>query len=178
MRRVHCLDMLNRVKGVPGDVIELGVGFGGTSIPLALWMLENTLDKRLFACDAFHGLPHSEGELQAGEWNCGDKFIRAIEHLPLGNVRVLRGLIEETLPKLAEARFCFAWLDLDLYLPTSAATEWLTDRMTPGGIIGFHDYGFERCPGIAKVVDHELDLTKYERLLSANSCVFFGRRQP
>lgn len=176
MRRLHCLGMLNRVKDVTGDVIELGVGFGGTSIPLALWMLENTLQKRLFVCDTFHGLPHSEGDLQAGEWNFGDSFIRAIEHLPLGNVRVMCGRIEETLPKLTDVRFCFAWLDLDLYLPTSAAAEWLTDRIVPGGIIGFHDYGFERCPGIENVVDQEIDLEKYERLLLADSCVFFRRR--
>lgn len=176
MRRLHCLSMLNSVRDVSGDVIELGVGFGGTSIPLALWMLENTPDKRLFACDTFSGLPYSEGGLIEGEWDCGERFIGASRCLRLGNVRAMRGRVEDTLPSIAHLRFCFAWLDLDLYLSTSAANEWLTDRISPGGIIGFHDYGFSRCPGIQKVVDEELKKTKYEQVMLADSCIFFRRK--
>jgi hypothetical protein len=177
MRRRLCLNYLELLRFTPGDVIECGVGYGGTSLPMALWLLENCPDKRLFACDTFSGLPHDErrGQLRAGEWNFGEAFPRCVDLLPLGNVRVIRGRIEDTLPKLTNARFCFAFLDLDLYLSTSAAAEWLTDRMVTGGILGFHDYGFQRTPGVDDVVDLEIDKTKFRRIDEGHNCVFFAR---
>ncbi|MFM9964426.1 MAG: TylF/MycF/NovP-related O-methyltransferase [Planctomycetaceae bacterium] len=177
MRSLLCLQYLNEVRKLPGDVIELGVAYGTTSLTLALWMEENTPLKTLFACDTFTGLPTAEGDLQAGECNYGSAFQRTLHQLPINNVKVVKGLIEETLPtQLADKRFCFAWLDMDLYSPTSFAAKWLRERMTPGGIIGFHDYGFQRCPGIAKVVDSEIDTVDFQWIGVDHNCAFLRRR--
>lgn len=178
MRTLACLQILNEVRAIPGDVLELGVAWGATALTMAIWMRENTRDKTLFACDTFTGLPRRESaHLFEGRFNFSDVFQRSVNLLPLTNVRTLPGRIEVTLPEhLSERKFCFAWLDLDLYESTSFAARWLTDRITPGGVIGFHDYRFERCPGIAKVVDEELDRDKFDLLRVDWNCAFLRRK--
>lgn len=177
MRSLHCLRYLDAVKHVEGDVIELGVAWGVVSITLLLWMHEQARGKTLFACDTFVGLPETESEeLHLGRFNFGNAFEQALRPLPIRNARIVRGNIGDTLPELSDRRFCFAWLDLDLYSATSFAAKWVSDRITPGGVIGFHDYQFPSCPGVTRVVDEELDRERFELLEVVHTCAFFRRR--
>lgn len=179
MRTLLCLQHLANVRHLPGDVIELGVASGRTSLALSGFLHEMAPTKLLFSCDTFTGLPNEEGRLMKGDFDYGRMFEACLFHGHTRNVVVVDGRIEEQLPlRLTERRFCFAWLDLDLYEPTSFGYRWLEDRVVPGGVIGFHDYRFPLCPGIDRVVDDEIDTTKFRQLeLPGNPycCVFFER---
>ena len=95
---------------------------------------------------------------------------------PRKNIMIVEGLVEETLPRCLSTRvFCFAWIDMDLYEPTSFAYKFLENRVHVGGVIGFHDYRYIRCPGIQKVVDEEVDKERYQKVFLGNNCIFLQR---
>lgn len=183
VRTKLCLGHLPAVARVPGHLIECGVWAGATTVPLAQWVRDNTPDKLVYACDCFEGLPYDGGEFDAdlrrGECACSlDQFNANVRAGGVAEfVRPVVGLVEESLQRaLFHERFCFAWLDMDLYEPTRHAWHWLANRMNLGGIVGFHDYGFHRCPGIRKFVDEEVDPAHYRRVGQVTfDCIFFKR---
>ena len=180
IRCEHCVEMFKSVQFIGGDVAECGVGFGQTSFMLDKYVLQS--NKKLFAFDTFNGLPYddipgSKEPCKKGEMAyCGKEFFDTIK--TIGNTAIIPeiGEIEETLLKHIDRKFCFVWLDLDLYLSTLFAYDFFEDRMTEGGIIGFHDYDFFRCPGIKKVVDEEVNFDKYEFVKNEDTCYFIRRK--
>jgi hypothetical protein len=181
MRILRCLEQLVKVIRLPGDVIELGVASGDTTFPMAYMLSEMAPAKMVYACDTFSGLPYDDAIIspnmcKKGEINHGNRFFDIMGARGYKNITCIKGLVEETLPKcLVDKKFCFAWVDMDLYQPTSFAYKFLEDRMAIGGIIGFHDYRFIRCPGIEKVVEKEIDYTKYRIISNLDTCVFLQR---
>lgn len=157
-----------------GHVIELGVGQGKTTAYLAEAVARIIPLARFYACDTFNGFPHTEGKLVKGKLATGRRQVE--DHIAAHpwneykpRVTLLEGLIEETLPTIEDPygvhdKFRFAWVDLDLEKPTRFAIKWLEDRMVPGGIIGFHDYGFFNTPGIKPAVDQTLNWAKYDKV--------------
>lgn len=149
--------------GVKGDVIECGVGRGDNSLRMAYWLQDLTQDKIVYACDTYEGMPYTDAETshitsdvkrgEYKEWNI-ERMESIIKKRELISYCVpVKGRIEETLPaQFSDSTFCFAWLDVDLYMPMKFAWEFLAPRVSPGGIIGLHDYEYHRCPGVAEVV--------------------------
>lgn len=182
IRTMYCMEQFMSVYNIPGSVIEMGVAGGDTTIPLSTIVGEFAPTKVLYACDTFGGLPYDDevsgGTLKQGEINWGHSLDIILRQKPyITNIKKVVGLVEETLlVQLPNEKFCFAWIDMDLYRPTSFAYKFLEDRMTKGGIIGFHDYGFPRCPGIQQVVDYEIDYNKYEKVLLNWTCLFLRRK--
>jgi hypothetical protein len=172
------------VSNLNGDVIEAGVAFGYTLFPVA-----EMTSKTVYACDTFDGLPYDDsivspqmcrkGQWREGvtEWGVAGNYRELfLKELPKHkNVVMVKGLVEETLHTLSDKKFCFAWLDMDLYQPTSFAAKWLEDRLVVGGILGFHDYGNAQCPGINKVADEELARDRFAILHTSNACIFFRK---
>jgi hypothetical protein len=178
-RSNHCLNKLKSCIHLEGDVAECGVAFGQTT-----FILDETVKssgKKLFAFDTFSGLPYddiipSQYQCKRGEMDYGRNFFERFNSLGETSIVPVKGLVEETLSKYGDRKFCFVWLDLDLYLPTSYAYKFFEDRVSSGGIIGFHDYKFKRCPGIEIVVDKEVDKCKYETIDNINFCLFIRKR--
>ena len=183
MRVLHCMTALERCIEKDGDIIELGVASGATTFPLAdfaKWHNMQGDDKKVvYACDTMEGLPYddsieSPNMCKKGELNYGSNFKTIKSQRTDLPIEIVEGLIEETLEKqLADKKFCFAFLDMDLYDPTSYAVKFLTERMSVGGIIGFHDYKYFRCPGVDKVVDEELDQVRFMKVFEKDFCVYF-----
>lgn len=161
---------LSSALSVPGDVIEMGVFEGQTTIAMANVLKRVESSKRIYACDTYAGLPYDGIEdiddmLKAGECTASfEKFWNNIVDAGVEDYVIpVPGLVEETLySKLADKEFCFGFLDMDLYKPTSFATRYFLPRLNLGGIVGYHDYKFERCPGIEIVVDKEIDRERYK----------------
>ena len=141
-------------------------------------------NKRIFACDCFSGLPYTDegtcvtSDLKKDEI-CGISrldFIKAIkERGHACRVMPVVGIFEESLKSIQHERFCFAWLDADLYKSTLVGYKFIEDRINIGGIIGFHDYGFRRTPGVTMVVDNILDKSKFQKIFHEKSSIFFKR---
>jgi hypothetical protein len=177
--------MLNEVKHLQGNVIELGVAWGAITFPMSFIMTEMMKDKVIFACDTFEGMPFDD-ELKYGFHKQGDmKLFGSVfkqlyniytKNKLVNNITMIEGIIEETLyQQLNNRQFCFAFLDMDIYQSTSFGYKFLEDRIVKNGIIGFHDYDYLNCPGIKKVVDEELNKNKFKQIFNQDYCIFFER---
>jgi len=177
---IHCVEMFSLCKHIIGDVAECGVGSGLTTFSLDLHVLQ--AEKNLFAFDTFTGLPYddtleSKEPCKQGEFgNDGELFLEEFEGIVETAIIPIPGLLEETLNGFENNKFCFVWIDLDLYKSTLFAYRFFEDRMSEGGIIGFHDYNFYRCPGVKKVVDEEVDFNKYQLIKNEDTCYFIRRK--
>jgi hypothetical protein len=171
--------MFRQCSSIEGEVAECGVGFGQTTFILDSHVLAS--GKKLYAFDTFSGLPYDDQIItpyrcKRGEMNCGELFFSRFKALKKTSINPVIGLVENTLKAYALDKFCFVWIDLDLYQATSFAYKFFEDRMSKGGIIGFHDYGFVRCPGVKIVVDKEIDHSKYEVIFLRSNCIFLRRK--
>ena len=183
MRILHCMNNLYSCLEAEGDVIECGVASGANTFPLAdmvkTYNKQKGTNKRVFACDTFSGMPYDDSFKEghkAGELNYGLNFklIQAQrKDLPITRIE---GLVEESLPNnLSNGRFCFVFLDMDLYEPTRSAFLFLKDKISIGGIIGFHDYEWHKCPGVKKVIDEHLDKCAFSPIMIKDYTIFFKK---
>lgn len=144
-------------KNSLADLIELGVYKGGSAALTALVLRGAGLARTLHLCDTFEGMPETLDWEFHKELDFADTSLEAVSaHLakldPQFRFRFHQGLFSETLPKLADRRFCFAHVDADLYESVRQACEFVYPRMEKGGFIVFDDYGASTCPGAKKAV--------------------------
>jgi hypothetical protein len=184
IRTIRCVEQLRLVSSLPGDVVEMGVWEGPTTIALAQYIKWNSLDKKVYACDTFGGLPYDgkpglDDMLKKGE--CTASFEKFWSNVVAAGVEdfviPVPGLVENTLySQLAEKQWCLAFLDMDLYEPTSFAARYVQPRISLGGVLGFHDYKFIRCPGIEIVVDKEINKDRFKMYGDhAGNCAWLQR---
>lgn len=128
------------MREMAGDIAEVGV-YAGSSTRM---ICEAKGDKRLHVCDTFAGLPEptreDRGVETRGCYACGLDSIRAyLAGFP--NVEYHVGFCPDSIREsLADTRFCFVHLDVDLYSSTKQCLEWFFPRLVPGGILLSHDY--------------------------------------
>ncbi len=144
---------------LPGDALEVGVYKGGSLVHIAKHFKPRDKDAVVFGFDTFTGLPketwnenepHQVGEFAASKDQV-QEFLRK-EGVARG-VYLYEGLFPLSVKQFTFAPIALAHLDMDYELSTSAALEWLRDRMTRGGIIVVDDYGWHLCPGVKRAVD-------------------------
>lgn len=176
----HCLELFKECRTLGGDVAECGVAYGHLTFILDSFV--RAAGKSLLAFDTYSGMPYDDSAnlddpCLAGEMDYGKDFFQVYDQLEKTSIIPVSGLVEKTLAQHAHKKFCFVWLDMDAYQPTSYAYRFFEDRMVAGGVIGFHDYGFSRCPGVETVVKEEVNYFKYETVRDADTCYFIRRFQ-
>jgi O-methyltransferase len=148
-----------------GALIEIGVWRGGTAALIATHARHLGLRDKVYACDTFSGIVKAGKEDPAyvgGEH--ADTSLRSVEELfyemlKLDNIEILTGIFpEETGGKVENLKFRFCHLDVDVYQSAKDVTEWIWERLVPGGMIVYDDYGWDTTPGIARYVDAQLPL--------------------
>jgi hypothetical protein len=148
-------DLVLETNGLPGDMAEVGVYRGGTAKLIAYYAPRTPL--HLF--DTWTGRPdkdllEDEGHLRGGCDDCDYDDVRAFVNSP--HARYYKGAIPDTLGEVpCTARFRFVHLDVNLYRPTRDSLLYFSQKMLPGGVIIFDDYGWHDCPGIIRAV-HEV----------------------
>lgn len=154
------LDLAERVKGLPGCVIECGVWRGGMCAGLAS-ILGRSRDYYLF--DSFEGLPPAreidgpaalrwQSNKQGSTYheNCSappDFARRAMTLAGVASFELVQGWFNETMPKKKiEKPIVLLRLDADWYDSTMVCLEHLFELVTPGGLIILDDYYyFDGC---------------------------------
>jgi hypothetical protein len=146
-------ELLKLVERVPGDTAECGVFEGATSYLICA--ANNGGRRHHFVFDSFQGLSQP-GEKDGPEWSAGmmaSPLERAKANLPFPNLSFHPGWIPERFPDVADRRFAFVHVDVDLYQPTLDSFNFFYPRLNPGGIIVCDDYGCTGCPGATRAVD-------------------------
>jgi O-methyltransferase len=135
------ISALNATRKIPGDIAELGVAYGAS----AKLICEYSVERQILLFDTFQGLP-KPGKQDAGSRQalCGGEFTCSLEdvssYVANGRCRYFKGLFPDTAAAVADRKFSFVHLDVDLYESTLAGLEFFYPRMSPGGIIVSHDY--------------------------------------
>ena len=152
---------------LPGDIIECGVYRGESVQWISRAVSDRAPEKMIYACDSFEGFPEEKvGRIDLSSLRflfrvrkkfrmCSDTPARLQRFFEIFNVRgeIVRGYFSETLPRLADAQFCFIHLDCDIYESYKECLHLLYDNLAPGGVVVFDDYRAPKWPGAEKAVD-------------------------
>jgi O-methyltransferase len=157
---------------VPGDFVECGVLFGGSSIFIAL--LRRALgmeERRLHIFDTFAGPPPGSEDSKGGIRIRGPRyasfFDAVVENLErtsgTENVQFHVGPVEETLNGFEPGPLALARLDTDFYSSTHKELEVLYPLLSEGGVLIVDDYG--TFDGSRRATDEFLARVKPRALL-------------
>jgi len=171
-------ELYKMISGLPGHFLELGVYKAASLIRFATFrhLLEAERSRKIIGFDVFGEFPRNKGnidsdsvfidrfELAGGDGLSLQETLDIIQGKGFSNIDLIQGDILETLPKFLsdhpEYRFSALHLDMDVYLPTRFALDVLWERVVPGGIVIFDDFG--SVEGATKAIEEFL----YERGLS------------
>ena len=65
----------------------------------------------------------------------------------------MKGWIPCRFGEIADRRFAFVHIDVDLYEPTRDALEFFYPRLNEGAVLVVDDYGFTSCPGATRAAE-------------------------
>jgi len=159
-RRWLVYQLQRLTAGVPGDTAECGAFNGaGSYIILKSNQQDRRYQRTHFVFDSFEGLsiPQStDGDYwRAGDMSVGESKVR--DNLAdCGAFELMKGWIPARFAEVADRRFAFVHIDVDLYEPTRDSLAFFLPRMAAGGVIVCDDYGFSTCPGATLAVDEVL----------------------
>jgi hypothetical protein len=157
--------MAKSVANLPGDTAECGVYYGASSFMICV-ATNGKLDSCHHIFDSFEGLSKPDvvdiaGDTRAYTWQQHDLAVtlETVSHnlssFPF--VRYYQGWIPSRFGEVADRRFSFVHIDVDLYQPTSDSLSFFYERTVPGGIILCDDYGSIHCPGATRAFDEFLN---------------------
>ena len=156
-RRWMLAQLIRLVSAVPGDTAECGVFEGAGSYWICRANATHTRFPRThYAFDSYEGLS-APGTEDGGHWTAGDLAagldLVKTNLAEFSNVELMKGWIPDRFSEVAERRFAFVHIDVDLEQPTLDSIEFFYPRMNHGGIVLFDDYGSTICPGATKAID-------------------------
>lgn len=172
-RFYNLINVYTLVATLDGSIAEIGCWKG-----LSSYMLNKTASQKdgsytgkdFWVIDSFEGLSESEdsdqiledfvpNQIFPGGGSAAGSFSASLDHvkqslIDFPDVNYLKGWVPNVLNEIPkDLRWKFVHIDLDLYSPIKGAFEFFSEKMAPGGIIVFDDYGSLCWPGARKAVD-------------------------
>jgi hypothetical protein len=139
-----------------GDLVECGVFKGDMAWVVSTVLADELHDRTYYLYDSFEGFsselssaddyPGNPGFFDFankvyGEPGIFEAVSRRFADNP--NVRIIRGFLPDTLSAATPERIAFLHIDLNSPAAEVKVLEVLFDRVVPGGVIVFDDYGWE-----------------------------------
>ena len=154
------LKLLGLTLHLKGDVFEAGVGSGGSARLMLDCLMRAKSTKRMWLLDTFAGYQKVDQardgvHTQLNQCKCNSKA--DVERLLASSsvsANLIEGLIPATLAQVNTEALSFAHIDVNLYEPTLAATDFVLERLALGGVIVFDDYCWPSTFGARKAIDH------------------------
>jgi O-methyltransferase len=147
-----------------GGILEVGVWRGGTGALMAKKALVAGSTDPVYLCDTFEGVvkagAHDERYKGGEHADTSQRIVQdLLQSLDITNVRILKGIFPDDTARLIEpgARFRLCHIDVDVYQSAKDVMALIWDRMVPGGIVVYDDYGFKGCNGITQYVNEQMD---------------------
>lgn len=142
-------------------VLEVGVWRGGTAGIMAQ-QLSNLKSKTvLYIADTFTGVAKADandsfyagGEHSDTSQQIVEDVLSTKSQYP--HYKILKGIFpEDTVHEInVDERFGLCHIDVDVYTSAKDILEWVWNKLIPGGVVVFDDYGFHSCTGVTKLVD-------------------------
>ncbi len=164
-------NMVNDLKDVTGDILEVGVWRGGTGAIMCK-ASEKHIGTTVYLADTFEGVVKATKEdtvYRGGEHS--DTSKETVEELlnKVGakNQKILKGIFPDAFPdvKIEQIKLCH--IDVDTYLSAKEIFDYAWPKIPVGGIVVFDDYGFWTCEGVTKYFN-ALDLKDGRKIHNLN----------
>jgi len=160
-------DIIKKTSNVKGDIIELGMHEGNTSLLIKKILSIFNIKKKLFLLDHFKGLIHYQKEDTKlskkfkGKYVGKESRISAfLDFFNFKNYKIINKDATTLKPGYFKNKtFCLAYFDMDLYLPTLKALEAIDGNMSKGSYIVF-DQGHKKLWSERKAIDEFLKKNK------------------
>ncbi len=166
--------LLDKVKHIPGDIVECGVGEGDSFLDWAVTtFFEGPAERHIWGFDSFEGFPEPSKEdlrnQSTTETKKGDAAVPmevvqnklAMVGLPKDwlsiRTTLVKGFFENTLHKYTGIKIALLHLDADLYQSYKTVLHEFYPKVVPGGLVVFDEYLGQmeaiNWPGAKKAVD-------------------------
>lgn len=147
--------LVELVRDVSGDIIEIGAFRCGASIALAAASSVYSESKKVFAFDSFSGMPATSKFDQHIAGQFADLDYEEIQQATkeFSNLVLVPGYHEDVVPAFPHIPISVLFLDSDLYESHRVSLKHFWNDLVEGGIAIFHDVGTMDCRGVAKAVE-------------------------
>ena len=158
-------DLTKQVLGIEGDLIECGVAVGSQIGAMQECLVDNNVSKQIYGYDSFQGIPYGTnddaeqpglskinqdklGLLESTGVSVGS--VRDVLHnfqqwkLPTGNLHLIEGWFQNTIPLAKHDKIALLRLDGDLYESTKVCLS-LLPKLQKGGIMIIDDWQLAGC---------------------------------
>jgi hypothetical protein len=190
--------LVDEVNEVPGEIVECGVGRGGSLAAFVYAVSALKSSKAVYGFDSFAGFPSASVEdlgsrvretgKVSGWKDTSPELISSIFEFDrqdaaslLNNhdvtLRIIPGFFEETLGSNLPAKIALLHVDCDLYDSTKTVLDRCLPKMSPGGIIIFDEYHDDRWPGCRRAAD-EVCGSRGLEVVYFDRAARFGVRMP
>lgn len=152
--------LLAQTGQLDGDILEVGTWRGGTGCLLGRRAQQLRIPATVHLCDTFEGVVKTGAADSYRGGEHADTSVPVVEScaakLGLTNLSIRRGIFPEaTGDGIADRRFRFCHIDVDVYQSGKDVLTWVWPRLAPGGVVVFDDFGFSSTRGIARLVHEE-----------------------
>ncbi len=164
--------MLNIVEGIPGDVVECGVGRGRSLLLFGFLVKDRKSVRKIWGFDSFSGFPEpvKEDTSAMRVTKKGDKNLHTIatvlaffasaglgQDFIRSQMTLIKGYFSESLSKYRGDGIALLHLDGDLYESYKDPLRELYPKVVKGGVILFDEYlnttEHAKFPGAQKAID-------------------------
>lgn len=164
LQAITILRLVADTSDVPGDICEFGVNAGHTARLMA-----SASKKKIWLYDSGRGVPAPTpvdgSHLHGGEMPADPcHAYAAFEEYKLPKPTFVCDWFSNVGPDRLPERIAFAHIDGDLYQSTMEAMRLVYPRLSPGGIMLFHDWDTKHLPGVSAAIK-EFMADKPERLV-------------
>lgn len=151
-----------------GDVAELGCWRGLSTYQIASYLKDKSKNSLFHVFDSFEGLSElgrmdipidrtQNNEVVRKHFACSLEVVK--ENLKeFDFIKYYQGWIPNRFDEVADKRFSFVHIDVDLYQPIYDSFQYFFPRLCRHGIMVFDDYGCSQFPGAKKAVDECLEM--------------------
>ena len=181
--RLHELWSLVRqsTKLPAGDYVEVGVWRGGSGLVIAEAKKIFQTGGRLVLADTFEGVVKaSQADMSYVGREHADTSEAIVQELLARHghhdVMLLKGIFPDETGERVDGRLRFVHVDVDVYQSARDIVEWCFDRLVPGGLLVFDDYGFLSCSGVIKLCEEYEQDSRFMFIHNINGhCVLVKR---
>jgi O-methyltransferase len=149
--RLHTLAWAAKnALNVEGDFVECGVFKGFCSSVLFKYLDFQDLPRQAYLYDTFEGLPEKTStEQERSAWGFYTQYdpeeiyngVRE-KFAKYKNVNIIRGIVPDSFETAVPEKIAFLHIDMNSEKAEMLALEHLFDKVTPGGMIVFDDFGW------------------------------------
>lgn len=150
--RLHTLVWAaQNVMHLEGDFAECGVWKGFSFAFLTKYLDFGKIDKSLYLYDTYQGIPEemnsenrSNAVYEKDIANDPDAILKIVQKrfATLPNVEIVQGMVPDSFAQACPEKIALLHLDMNSTASEIAALDALFDRVVPGGMIVFDDYGW------------------------------------